>query len=60
MTKDGDVIILTAKEAQELVNKECLKRLGMNLLEYKEKKKKHELPKNSIAVHDIELMLEFA
>ena len=59
MVIDGDVISLNKKEAIEIINKECQKRLSMNLDTFKEKRKQGKLP-NSLAVHDIEALLRFA
>lgn len=59
MVKNGDVIILSKKEALELVEKECRGRLGISLREFRQKSKHRELPR-SVAVHDIEALLRFA
>ena len=59
MVIDGDVISLNRKEAVEIINKECQKRLSMNLDMFKEKRKQGKLP-HSLAVHDVEALLRFA
>lgn len=59
MVKNGDVITLSKKEAEELIEKECRERLGMSLKEFRQKRKHRELPK-SLAVYDIEALLRFA
>jgi hypothetical protein len=59
MVIDGDVISLNKEEAEAIINKECQERLGINLVEFKEKRKIGELPR-SLAVYDIEALLRFA
>lgn len=59
MVIDGDVISLSKREALEIVEKECQKRLGISLETFKEKRKQRKLPK-SLAVRDIEALLRFA
>jgi hypothetical protein len=59
MVIQGDIITLTKKEAIEIIDKECQKRLGMNLEEFRERRKQGNLPK-SLAVYDIEALLRFA
>ena len=59
MVKNGDVITLSKKEAKELIEKECQERLGISLKEFRQKRKRYELPE-SVAVYDIEALLRFA
>jgi len=58
MVIDGDVIVLSKREAEKIIDKECQKRLGISLREFKEKKRNREL-EPSLAVHDIEALLRF-
>jgi len=61
MVIHGDVISLSKKEAEEIIDKECRKRLGMSLNEFKEKRKRGDLPNSRpLAVYDIEALLRFA
>ncbi len=57
MVIDGDIITLSKKEARDLVEKECRKRLHMSVKEFVQKRERGELPK-STAVHDIEILLK--
>ncbi len=59
MVINGDVISLSKKEAVEIIEKECQRRLGMSLGEFRQKRRCHKLP-DLVAVHDIEALLRFA
>lgn len=59
MVTNGDIITLNKKEVMALIDKECRKRLQMSAKEFMRKRAKRELP-NSLAVHDIEMILKLA
>ena len=59
MVIDGDIITLNKKEVEELIDRECKKRLGISAKEFLQKRERGELSK-SIATHDIEMLLELA
>ena len=59
MVTNGDVITLNKQEVLALVDKECRKRLHISGKEFIRKRAKGELP-NSLAVHDVEMMLRLA
>jgi hypothetical protein len=58
VTKDN-IVTLDEKEVEELIDKECKKRLGITAKEFLQKRERGELTK-SIATHDIELLLKLA
>ncbi len=59
MVINGDVISLKKEEAIEIIDKECQKRLGMNLGTFEGQRKQGKLPE-SLAVQDIDALLRFA
>ena len=59
MVIQGDVISLNKKEVLRLASKQCNKRLHMTIGEFNKKRKAKELP-DSMAVHDIEMILRLA
>lgn len=56
MVKQRDIITLNKKEIEELIDRECKKRLGMSTKVFLQKRKHGRLP-NTTAVHDIEMLL---
>ena len=59
MVKQGNMVTLDKKEVEQLIEKECKKRLGISSKEFIQKRERGEL-KKSIATHDIELLLKLA
>ncbi len=59
MVKNGNMVTLNKKEIENLINKECKKRLGINAKEFLQKREHGKLVK-STAVHDIEMLLKLA
>jgi len=59
MVIKSDIVTLSRKEAKELIDRECRKRLGMSAIEFVQKSRHGELPQSS-AVHDIKMLLKLA
>jgi hypothetical protein len=59
MVKHGDIVTLSKKELQQIIQRECKERLGLSYDEFMRKRASNQLPK-STAVHDIELLLALA
>jgi hypothetical protein len=59
MAINSDVITLSKKDIEGIIDKECQRRLSMSLEEFKKQRKRGHLPE-SLAVHDIEALLRFA
>ncbi len=57
MIMKNDMVTLNKKEVQELIDRECRKRLGMSASEFVRKRKDGEIAK-STAAHDIEMLLK--
>ena len=59
MITKGNMVTLNKEEINQLIDKECRKRLGISAREYLRKRKNGGLAK-SIATHDIEILLKLA
>lgn len=59
MITQGNMVTLNKKEVDQLINRECRKRLGISAKEFLRKRENGGLPK-STAVHDIEILLKLA
>ena len=59
MVVHNDIITLSKKEIEELIDSECKKRLGMSAKEFLQKRKEGKLSR-STAVYDIEMLLKLA
>ena len=59
MITKGNMVTLNKKEVNQLIDKECRKRLGMSAKEYLRKRENGGLAK-SMATHDIEILLKLA
>ncbi len=59
MVIKDDMVTLSKREVEELIDRECRKRLDMTAREFLHKREQGKLPK-STAVHDILMLLKLA